>query len=113
SKNAEITDFIEDKDDFYDLERAFIESVPWRTASLKSESIKDVLKNIFNNDNLMMEFLNKQFLLAIDPESPFNSERLSEFLLPLPNDLRDYVWTTRISNRYYSFAAQFLSLIHI
>lgn len=111
SKNAEITDFIEDKDDFYDLERAFIESVPWRTASLKSESIKDVLKNIFNNDNLMMEFLNKQFLLAIDPESPFNSERLSEFLLPLPNDLRDYVWTTRISNRYYSFAAQFISRI--
>lgn len=111
SKNAEITDFIEDKDDFNDLERAFIESVPWRTASLNSESIKDVLKNIFNNDSLMMEFLNKQFLLAIDPESPFNSERLSEFLLPLPNDLRDYVWTTRISNRYYSFAAQFISRI--
>lgn len=111
SKNAEITDFIENKDDFNDLERAFIESIPWRTASLNSESIKDVLKNIFNNDNLMMEFLNKQFLLAIDPESPFKSEWLSEFLLPLPNDLRDYVWTTRISNRYYSFAAQFISRI--
>lgn len=109
SKNAEITDFIEDKDDFYDLERAFIESVPWRTASLNSESIKDILKNIFNSDNLMMEFLNKQFLLAIDPESPFNSECLSAFLLPLPNGLRDYVWTTRISNRYYSFATQFIS----
>lgn len=111
SKNVEITDFIEDKDDFYDLERSFIESVPWRTASLNSESIKDVLRNIFNNDNLMMDFLNKQFLIAIDLESPFNSEWLTAFLLPLPNDLRDYIWTTRISNRYYSFALQFINRI--
>ena len=29
SKNAEITDFIENKDDIYDLERSFIESIPW------------------------------------------------------------------------------------
>ncbi|MCT3527704.1 hypothetical protein [Latilactobacillus curvatus] len=108
-KNAEITDFIEDKDDSYNLERSFIESVPWRIASLNSESIKDVLRNIFNSNNLMMEFLNKQFLLAIDSESPFNSEWLSRFLLPLSNDLRDYVWTTRISTRYHSFAIQFIN----
>lgn len=111
SKNAEITDFIENKDDIYDLERSFIESIPWRTAPLNSESIKDVLRNIFNNDNLMMDFLNKQFLLAIDLESPFNSKWLTDFLLPLPNDLRDYIWTTRISNRYYSFALQFINRI--
>ena len=56
SENAEITDFIENKDDFYDLERSFIESIPWRTASLNSESIKDVLRNIFNNDNIDYKF---------------------------------------------------------
>ena len=111
SKNKEIIDFIEDRDDFHDLERAFIESIPWRTVFLKSESIKEVLRNIFNNDNLMIDFLNKQFLLAIDAESPFNSEWLTEFLLPLPNDLRDYIWTTRVSNRYYPFAVQFINRV--
>lgn len=111
SRNAEITDFIENKDDFYDLERSFIESIPWRTASLNSESIKDVLRNIFNNDNMMIGFLKKQFLLAIDTESPFNSEWLTAFLFPLPNDLRDYVWTTRVSNGYYTFALQFIRRI--
>lgn len=111
SKNKEIIDFIEDRDDFHDLERAFIESIPWRTVFLKSESIKGVLRNIFNNDNLMIDFLNKQFLLAIDAESPFNSEWLTEFLLPLPNDLRDYIWTTRVSNRYYPFAVQFINRV--
>lgn len=111
SKNAEITDFIEDTDDFHDLEGTFIESIPWRTVFLNSESIKEILRNIFNSENLMMEFLNKQFLLAIDAESPFNSEWLTKFLLPLPNDLRDYVWTTRVSNRYYSFAVQFINRV--
>lgn len=111
NKNVEITDFIENKDDFYDLESSFIESIPWRTASLNSKSIKDVLNDISISDHLMVKFLNKQFLLAIDTESPFNSEWLTAYLLPLPNDLRDYVWTTRISNRYYSFALQFIRRI--
>lgn len=110
SNNIEVTDLISQKD-FPALKRTFIESVPWRVQPLKSESIQNILKEIFHKDNMMLSFLEKQFLLALDEESPFNSEWLTETLLTMDNDLRDYIWTTRISGQYNSFSIQFINRI--
>lgn len=110
SYDIDVIDLISQKD-FPALKRTFIESVPWRTQTLKSESIQNVLDDIFHNDNMMSSFLEKQFLLAVDEESPFNAEWLTENLLVMDNDLRDYIWTTRISGQYNSFSLQFINRI--
>lgn len=109
--NVEITDLIPENKQFDRLERAFIGSLPWRTVFLNTESTKDILNNILNDDNLARDFFNSQSLLSIDPESPFNAEWLTKILLPLNNDLRDYVWTSRISNGYSSFSLQMIQRI--
>ncbi|MBC2191125.1 hypothetical protein HCB44_02365 [Listeria sp. FSL L7-0229] len=109
--DSEITDFIPVKEDIYRLEKAFIGSIPWRRAPLKTESIKNILKNVLSNANLASDFYANQFLLSTDSESPFNAEWLTKFLFPLNNDLRDYVWTTNISIRYNSFPEQMVKRI--
>lgn len=110
SYDIDVVDLISQKD-FPGLRRTFIESVPWRTQPLKSETIQNILDDIFHDNNLMPSFLEKQFLLAMDEESPFNAEWLTKNLLVMDNDLRDYIWTTRISGQYNSFSLQFINRI--
>ncbi|EAH2637945.1 hypothetical protein JZB01_002797 [Listeria monocytogenes] len=109
--NMEITDLISPIEKEYNLHSAFIGSISWRKYTLKSESISKVLKEILVNDYLANEFFNKQFLLAVDPSSPFNSIWLSKWLLNLSNDLMDYLWTTRISKSYSPFSMQFIKRV--
>ncbi|MCA9765110.1 MAG: ATP-binding protein [Carnobacterium sp.] len=109
--DMEITDLISPVEKEYNLHRAFIGSISWRKYTLKSESISQILKEILRNDYLASEFFDRQFLLAVDPSSPFNSAWLSKWLINLSNDLLDYLWTARISKSYSSFSMQFIKRI--
>lgn len=108
---VEITDFIPEVEESYNIHLAFIGSIPWRKVPLKSESIKQVLREILLNSSWTRVFLEKQFLLSIDPFSPFNSDWLTNWLLQLDNGLRDYVWTTNISTNTSDFSMQFIKRV--
>lgn len=109
--DKEITDYFDEIEDFRNLGSVLIGSIPWRNKPFQSDSIISIFKNVLSDDNLATLFFEKQFLLSIDSESPFNSEWLTTYLYSLPNDIRDYVWTTRVSNQYYKFPLLFVNRI--